>query len=43
MLNYVGVDHKRNLYMDDSLIKDRATINLPAAANLCLKNSEGLL
>lgn len=40
MLNYVGVDHKRNLYMDDSLIKDRATINLPAAANKCLKNSE---
>ncbi len=39
MLDYVGVDHKRNLYMDDSLIKDRATVNLPAASEKCLKMS----
>jgi len=39
MLDYVGVDHKRNLYMDDSLIKDRATINIPAVSEKCLKIS----
>lgn len=38
MLDYVGVDHKHNLYMNDSLIKDRATINIPVAANKCLNN-----
>jgi len=39
MLDYVGVDSHRNLYMDDSLIKDRATINLPIASKKCLKNT----
>jgi 3-oxoacyl-[acyl-carrier-protein] synthase III len=39
MLDYVGVDRKRNLYMDDSLIKDRATINIPTAAKKCLELS----
>ncbi len=39
MLDYVGVDHKRNLYMDDALIKDRATINLPYAAEKCMAQS----
>jgi 3-oxoacyl-[acyl-carrier-protein] synthase-3 len=36
MLDYVGVDSHRDLYMDDSLIKDRATINLPVASEKCL-------
>lgn len=36
MLDYVGVDHKRNLYMDDRIIKDRATINIPVASEKCL-------
>jgi 3-oxoacyl-[acyl-carrier-protein] synthase-3 len=39
MLEYVGVDNKRNLYMDDSLIKDRATINIIDSAAKCLKES----
>jgi len=39
MLEYVGVDNKRNLYMDDTLIKDRATINIINSASGCLKNS----
>lgn len=39
MLDYVGVDGKRNLYMNDSLIKDRATINLPDAAEKVLNLS----
>jgi 3-oxoacyl-[acyl-carrier-protein] synthase-3 len=39
MLDYVGVDHKRNLYMNDSLIKDRAIVNIPNAANKCLEKS----
>ena len=40
MLDYVGVDANQNLYMDDSLIKDRAIINIPYAASICLKKSE---
>ncbi|MCK9498889.1 MAG: SDR family NAD(P)-dependent oxidoreductase [Bacteroidales bacterium] len=40
MLDYVGVDNKRNLYMNDSLIKDRAIINIPEAANKCLNESK---
>ncbi|MDD2386226.1 MAG: SDR family NAD(P)-dependent oxidoreductase [Bacteroidales bacterium] len=39
MLDYVGVDANRDLYMDDSLIKDRATINLPIASKACLKQT----
>ncbi len=39
MLDYVGVDANMNLYMDDSLIKDRATINLPIASKECLENT----
>lgn len=39
MLDYVGVDAKRNLYMNDSLIKDRAIINIPKSAEKCLQDS----
>jgi len=39
MLEYVGVDSKRNLYMDDSLIKDRATKNIINSASVCLEKS----
>ena len=39
MLEYVGVDNKRNLYMDDSLIKDRATINIIDSATKCLNET----
>lgn len=40
MLDYVGVDNNWNLYMDDKLIKDRATINIPHASEECLKESK---
>ncbi len=36
MLDNVGVDSNWNLYMNDSLIKDRATINIPLASKECL-------
>ncbi|MDR2011043.1 MAG: SDR family NAD(P)-dependent oxidoreductase [Bacteroidales bacterium] len=39
MLDYVGVDSKWNLYMDDKLIKDRAIVNIPFASNNCLNFS----
>ncbi|MDD2636084.1 MAG: SDR family NAD(P)-dependent oxidoreductase [Bacteroidales bacterium] len=39
MLDYVGVDANRDLYMDDTLIKDRATINLPIASKACLRKT----
>jgi 3-oxoacyl-[acyl-carrier-protein] synthase-3 len=39
MLDYVGVDDKWNLYMDDVLIKDRAIINLPFASNKCIEQT----
>ncbi len=40
MLDYVGVDANQNLYMDDSLIKDRAILNIPHAASICLDKSK---
>lgn len=40
MIDYVGVDQNNNLYMDDSLIKDRAIINIPDASQKCLKKSQ---
>lgn len=36
MLYYVGVDDDWNLYMDDSVIKDRACANIPKASRKCL-------
>lgn len=39
MLDYVGVSKNEDLYMDDSLIKDRATINLPLASKACLEKT----
>ncbi len=36
MLDYVGVDDDWNLYMDDSVIKDRACVNIPKASRKCL-------
>ncbi len=39
MLDYVGVDENKNLYMDDNLIKDRAILNIPHASEICLKKS----
>jgi len=36
MLDYVGVDDDWNLYMDDSVIKDRACVNIPKASRECL-------
>jgi len=39
MVDFVGVDKFWNLYMDDSLIKDRAVENIPAASNEVLKQS----
>ena len=39
MLDFVGVDKKWNLYMDDSIIKDRAIVNLPIAAREVLKRT----
>lgn len=41
MLDFVGVDADWNLYMDDTVIKDRACVNIPQAANYCL-NVTGL-
>jgi 3-oxoacyl-[acyl-carrier-protein] synthase III len=40
MLDYVGVDENQNLYMDDSLIKDRAILNIPQAALKCIEKSK---
>ncbi|NLA25370.1 MAG: hypothetical protein GX879_10440, partial [Bacteroidales bacterium] len=37
MLDFVGVDKNWNLYMDDSIIKERAVENIPIAANEVLK------
>ncbi len=39
MVDYVGVDIKSNLYMTDSVIKDRATHNIPKASVDVLKQS----
>jgi len=39
MVDFVGVDKKWNLYMDDSVIKDRAVENIPVAAIEALKNT----
>lgn len=39
MIDYVGVDNNRNLYMNDSLIKDRAIENIPKAAEKVLSQS----
>ncbi len=39
MLDHVGVDQYNNLYMDDSLIKDRAIINIHHASEISLKKS----
>lgn len=39
MIDYVGVDSNRNLYMSDSLIKDRAIENIPKAAEKALTQS----
>jgi 3-oxoacyl-[acyl-carrier-protein] synthase-3 len=36
MVDFVGVDKNWNLYMDDIIIKDRATANIPIAANKAL-------
>lgn len=37
MLDFVGVDKKWNLHMDDSVIKDRAILNIPKAARKVLE------
>jgi 3-oxoacyl-[acyl-carrier-protein] synthase-3 len=39
MIDFVGVDKYWNLYMDDSLIKDRAVENIPAASLEVLEKS----
>lgn len=39
MVDFVGVDKNWNLYMDDSLIKDRAIENIPVASVDVLKKS----
>lgn len=39
MLDYVGVDDDWNLYMDDSVIKDRACVNIPKASRECLSEA----
>jgi 3-oxoacyl-[acyl-carrier-protein] synthase-3 len=36
MIDFVGVDKYWNLYMDDTLIKDRATANIPEASTIAL-------
>jgi len=40
MVDFVGVDKKWNLYMDDSLIKDRAIANIPEASIEVLARSD---
>lgn len=37
MIDFVGVDKEWNLYMDDAVIKDRATENIPAVSKLILE------
>ncbi|PKP10779.1 MAG: hypothetical protein CVU09_06105 [Bacteroidetes bacterium HGW-Bacteroidetes-4] len=39
MIDFVGVDKYWNLYMDDSLIKDRAATNIPEASIKALKKT----
>jgi 3-oxoacyl-[acyl-carrier-protein] synthase-3 len=39
MIDFVGVDKYWNLYMDDSLIKDRAAANIPEASVKALKQT----
>lgn len=39
MIDYVGVDNNRNLYMNDSIIKDRAIENIPKASEMVLAKS----
>lgn len=39
MLDYVGVDDDWNLYMADSVIKDRACVNIPKASRECLSEA----
>lgn len=39
MLDFVGVDKNWNLYMDDSVIKDRAIVNIQIAASKVLEIS----
>lgn len=39
MLDFVGVDKKKNLYMDDNLIKDRAIINMINSIKECIKDN----
>jgi 3-oxoacyl-[acyl-carrier-protein] synthase III len=39
MLDFVGVDKNWNLYMDDSVIKDRAIVNIQIAARKALELS----
>ncbi|MBI9067352.1 MAG: SDR family NAD(P)-dependent oxidoreductase [Salinivirgaceae bacterium] len=39
MIDFVGVDKYWNLYMDDSLIKDRATENIPLASYEALEKT----
>jgi 3-oxoacyl-[acyl-carrier-protein] synthase-3 len=39
MLDFVGVDKKWNLFMNDTIIKDRAIINIPIAANEVLRRT----
>ncbi|MCF0206508.1 MAG: SDR family NAD(P)-dependent oxidoreductase, partial [Bacteroidales bacterium] len=38
MLDFVGVDNEWNLYMDDTVIKDRACENIPNASRQCLES-----
>jgi len=38
MVDFVGVDKNWNLYMDDIIIKDRATANIPIAAEKAVKD-----
>jgi len=39
MVDFVGVDKRWDLFMDDNVIKDRAIINIPAAAESALRNT----
>lgn len=39
MIDFVGVDKYWNLYMDDTLIKDRATANIPEASVKALEKT----
>ncbi len=40
MLDYVGVNSNWDLYMDDTIIKDRAIVNLSKTSIECLKQSD---